>query len=105
MDKTDDDHEGFETGTLNPKASRKVKFGISESAETELLNIVWQIGKNYKFTPVGIIKPIDIQGITISRVSLNNFKFIIDNNIKIGCKGIIKRAGSVIPYWEKTIMN
>ena len=103
MNEIDEDHEGFETGTLNPKASRKVKFGISESAETELINIVWQIGKNYKFTPVGILNPINIQGTTINRVSLNNFKFIIDNNIKIGCRGLIKRAGSVIPYWEKTI--
>ena len=103
MNEIDEEHKGFETGTLNPKASRKVKFGISESAETELINIVWQIGKNYKFTPVGILNPINIQGTTINRVSLNNFKFIIDNNIKIGCRGLIKRAGSVIPYWEKTI--
>lgn len=104
MNKTDNDHLGFETSSLNPKNSRKYKVGSTNNyGESVLLNIEWNISKDGLLKPVGIINPIKIQGVTITRVTLNNFKFILDNNIKIGCKCIIKRAGSVIPFWEKTI--
>ena len=97
---------GYDTGTLNPKCSRKFKIGATNIyGESVLLNIEWNISKDGLLKPVGIIKPIEVEGVTITRVSLNNFKFILDNNIKIGCRCIIKRAGSVIPYWAKTIEN
>ena len=104
MEVTDEDHEGFETGTLNPKNSRKVKIGLKEfnTKECEVLGIKWQIGKNYKFTPVIQITPIELNGVTVSNVTGHNYKFIIDNNIVVGSKGLVTRAGDVIPYWMKT---
>lgn len=100
----DEDHQGFETGTLNPKCSRKVKFGLRDfnSKESTVIGIKWQIGKNYKFTPVIQIEPIELNGVTVSNVTGHNYKFIMDNNICIGSKGIITRSGDVIPYWVKT---
>ena len=105
MDKTDDEHEGFETSSLNPKNSRKVKLGLKEfgTKECEVLSIKWQIGKNYKFTPVLQITPIELNGVTVSNVTGHNFKFLIENNIHIGSKGLVTRAGDVIPYWLKTL--
>ena len=105
MDKTDDEHEGFETSSLNPKNSRKVKLGLKNfnTKECEVLSIKWQIGKNYKFTPVLQITPIELNGVTVSNVTGHNFKFLIENNIHIGSKGLVTRAGDVIPYWLKTL--
>ena len=105
MNKIDDDHEGFETGTLNPKSSRKVKFGLKDfnTKECEVISIKWQIGKNYKFTPVIQITPVELNGATVSNVTGHNFKFLIENNIRVGSKGLVTRAGDVIPYWLKTL--
>lgn len=104
MNEIDEDHEGFETGTLNPKASRKVKFGLKDfnTKECEVIGIKWQIGKNYKFTPVIQITPVELNGVTVSNVTGHNYKFIMDNNITVGSKGLVTRAGDVIPYWMKT---
>ena len=99
--------KGFETGTLNPKSSRKVKFGLKDfnTKECEVLGIKWQIGKNYKFTPVIQITPVELNGVTVSNVTGHNYKFIMDNNICVGSKGLVTRAGDVIPYWMKTIWS
>ena len=104
MEVPDDDHQGFETGTLNPKCSRKIKFGLKDfnTKECEVLGIKWQIGKNYKFTPVIQITPVELNGVTVSNVTGHNYKFIMDNNICVGAKGLVTRAGDVIPYWMKT---
>jgi len=104
MEMPDDDHQGFETGTLNPKCSRKVKFGLKDfnTKECEVIGIKWQIGKNYKFTPVIQITPVELNGVTVSNVTGHNYKFIMDNNICVGAKGLVTRAGDVIPYWMKT---
>lgn len=105
MEIPDDDHKGFETGTLNPKCSRKVKFGLKEfgTKECEVIGITWQISKNYKLKPVINIKPVELNGSTISNITGNNFKFLIENNIRIGVKGQFTKNGDVIPGWIKTI--
>ena len=105
MEVPDDDHQGFETGTLNPKCSRKIKFGLKDfnTKECEVLGIKWQIGKNYKFTPVLQITPVELNGATVSNVTGHNFKFLVENNIRVGSKGLVTRAGDVIPYWLKTL--
>ena len=104
MEVPDDDHQGFETGTLNPKCSRKVKLGLKEfgTKECEVISITWQISKNYKLKPVINIKPVELNGSTISNITGNNFKFLIDNNIRIGVKGLFAKNGDVIPGWIKT---
>ena len=105
METPDDDHQGFETGTLNPKSSRKVKIGLKKfgTKECEVIGISWQISKNYKLKPVINIRPVELNGSTISNITGNNFKFLIDNNIFIGVKGLFAKNGDVIPGWIKTI--
>ena len=104
MEEIDDDHQGFETGTLNPKNSRKIKFGLKDfgTKECEVIGISWQISKNYKLKPVININPVEINGSTVSNITGNNFKFIVDNDICIGSKGLFAKNGDVIPGWIKT---
>lgn len=68
-----------------------------EVVETTLIDVILQPGKN-KFTPVGIIKPTVIDGVTINRVSLHNAKRLIDNDVHINDFIYIIRSGGVIPY-------
>jgi DNA ligase (NAD+) len=67
------------------------------SAETTLIDVIWQVGKN-SITPVGVVKPIVLAGAEIRRVSLHNSKFIIDRDIHINDTVTIERSGEIIPH-------
>ena len=95
---------GYDTGTLNPKCSRKFKIGATDNnAETIVEDIEWNISKDAIFKPRVKVKPVDIQGVTINWVTGHNYKTIVDNGIGIGAKISLKRSGDVIPYIEKVI--
>jgi len=72
-----------------------------EEYETIITSIILQHGKN-KLTPVAIIKPVNINGVSISRASLHNAKNILDNNICIGDIAYVIRSNDVIPYITRT---
>lgn len=104
MDVIDDEHQGFETSSLNPKASRKFKIsGLDETFVSTIENITWQISKDFLLKPVINITPTDHNGVTISNISGNNFKFILDNDLRIGTVIKGKRSGDVIPQYVETI--
>ena len=66
-------------------------------ASTKLIDIKWQVGRTGKLTPVGILEPVEVEGTTISNVTLNNMDFIREKQIAIGAYYFIYRGGSVIP--------
>lgn len=104
MDYIDDEHQGFETSSLNPKASRKFKIsGLDETFVSTIENITWQISKDFLLKPVINIQPTNHNGVTISNISGNNFKFILDNDLRIGTVIKGKRSGDVIPQYVETI--
>lgn len=85
-----------------PRASRAFKFA-AESQNTTLLDVVWQVGKTGALTPVGVITPTTIQGVTISRVMLNNLSYIRDLGLGVGSSAVLIRANDVIPCIKKTL--
>ena len=96
--------QGFETGTINPKRSRKFKLGaINNTTESIVKDIKWQISRYGIFTPVIEIEPVELVGVTIVKATGHNYKNIIDNKIGIGSKVVITRSGDVIPYIKKVI--
>lgn len=100
----DNPEEGFVSGTINPKCSRKFKIGIYDNkAESVVNNITWQPSKSGKLTPVLNIEPIELCGSTISNVTGHNYQNLVDKQCGIGSKVIIKRAGLVIPYLEEIL--
>jgi NAD-dependent DNA ligase len=68
-----------------------------EGAETTILDVVWQVGKSGKVTPVAILEPIILGDATISRATLNNPGFIESLDIQIGDTVHIIRSGEIIP--------
>lgn len=88
---------GRETNN-NPAYARAYKNSIfSESLETEIIDIEWTISKQGLLKPVGILKPINLDGVTVSRVTLCNARYCQDLNIGIGSRVKITRSGQVIP--------
>ena len=82
----------------NPAYSRAYKNPEwSEKSKTTILDIEYTISKQGYLKPVAILDPIDLEGVTVSRVTLNNAKFVKDNDLGIGSEVVIIRSGMVIP--------
>lgn len=75
-----------------------------ESAETTLIDVVWQVGRSGIISPVGILEPTNVSGSLISRVSLNNISYIRNMNLEIGCRVEITKGGEVIPKINRRII-
>ncbi|CAB4134285.1 Lig NAD-dependent DNA ligase (contains BRCT domain type II) [uncultured Caudovirales phage] len=69
----------------------------SECVETTLLDVVWQVGKSGKVTPVAILEPVMVGDAQVSRATLNNPGFIEALDLAIGDRVAIRRSGEIIP--------
>ena len=89
---------GRETSSNNPCYSRAFKHdSFEQRAETTILSIEDNISKQGLVKPVAIIEPIKLDGVTVSRCTLNNYKFVKENGLGVGARVVIKRSGMVIP--------
>lgn len=79
-----------------PKWAIAYKFE-ADQAITELKEVVWQVGRTGKLTPIGIMEPVELCGATIRRATLNNYGDIVRKDLKIGSRVIIRRSNDVIP--------
>jgi len=79
-----------------PRAGIAFKFPQAQST-TKVLDINVQVGRTGAMTPVAILEPVQVTGITISRATLHNEDEIKRLGLKIGDTVIVGRAGDVIP--------
>jgi len=86
----------------HPKGKMAFKFK-SDTAVTAVRDILLDVGRTGRITFVGVVDPVELSGATVSRVTLNNAKYIADNRINRGCTIEITRSGEVIPKHERTI--
>jgi DNA ligase (NAD+) len=65
--------------------------------ETTVRDIVVQVGRTGRLTPVALMDPVEVGGVTVTRASLHNPSLIAELGVGIGDRVRIKRAGDVIP--------
>jgi len=75
----------------------------ARSEETVLRDIVVQVGRTGRLTPVALLDPVDVSGVEVSRATLHNPEQIEELGVGVGDTVRLKRAGDVIPYVESVV--
>jgi DNA ligase (NAD+) len=75
----------------------------ARGAVTQIEDILVQVGRTGKLTPVAALKPVPIGGTTVSRATLHNLDFIEQLGVKIGDWVEVERGGDVIPKVVKVV--
>lgn len=79
-----------------PKWAVAYKFPAMEVTSI-LKDVVWQVGRTGKVTPIAILEPVELCGATVQRATLNNFDDIKRKQLQIGARVFIRRSNEVIP--------
>lgn len=79
-----------------PRGAIAYKFE-AEEISTILHDVVWQVGRTGKVTPIAVLEPVELAGATISRATLNNYNDIMKKNVSINSRVFVRRSNEVIP--------
>lgn len=102
LDHTEREELGFTSRA--PRWAAAFKF-LPEQKETEVLDIIIQVGRTGVLTPVADLKPVLISGSTVSRATLHNEEEIQRKDIRIGDTVVIEKAGEIIPAVVRVVLE
>ena len=64
---------------------------------TKVHHIIVSVGRTGALTPIALLNPVEIGGVTVSRASLHNVEEVARKDIRPGDEVKVERAGDVIP--------
>ena len=80
----------------SPRWALAYKFK-SESVETKLIDVTYQVGRTGIVTPVANLEPVLIGGTVVKRASLHNLEYIENLGIRLNDVVNIEKGGEIIP--------
>ncbi len=69
----------------------------AEEAEATVEEVVWQVGRTGKLTPLAKITPVELAGATVRRATLNNYGDLTRKDVKLHSRVLVRRSNEVIP--------
>ena len=79
-----------------PRWALAYKFE-AEEVTTLLKDVIWQVGRTGKLTPLALLEPVELGGATVSRATLNNYGDVLRKDVKIHSRVLVRRSNEVIP--------
>ncbi len=80
----------------SPRWAIAYKFPARKELTT-VRAIAVSVGRTGALTPIAILDPVDIGGVTVSRASLHNVEEVARKDVRVGDTVKVERAGDVIP--------
>lgn len=69
----------------------------AEEVTTILEDVIWQVGRTGKLTPLGLLQPTELAGATVRKATLNNYGDVKRKGVMIGARVLVRRSNEVIP--------
>lgn len=68
-----------------------------EEVTTILEDVIWQVGRTGKLTPLGLLQPTELAGATVRKATLNNYGDVKRKGVMVGARVLVRRSNEVIP--------
>jgi DNA ligase (NAD+) len=96
--------ERLGTKARSPRWALAYKFAATQET-TRVLDIVVNVGRTGAVTPMAVMEPVAVGGVTVSRATLHNEDEVAKKDVRVGDTVLVQRAGDVIPEVVKVIME
>ncbi|MFC7167185.1 NAD-dependent DNA ligase LigA [Halospeciosus flavus] len=102
--KVNDRHLCQELGSTSRHYRWAYAYKFPPRTETsKITDVVVQVGRTGRLTPVALLEPVEVGGVTVSRASLHNQEEIAELGVDVGDEVKVERAGDVIPYIDEVV--
>lgn len=90
--------------TTTPRWAVAYKFKPRKEI-TRVEDIAVQVGRTGVLTPLALLQPVEVGGVTVSRATLHNMDQVEKLGLKVGDYVRVERAGDVIPYISEALKD
>ncbi len=80
----------------SPRWALAYKFAATQET-TRVLDIIVNVGRTGAVTPMAVMEPVEVGGVTVSRATLHNEDEVAKKDVRVGDTVLVQRAGDVIP--------